>query len=253
MDAKSIATLVALLKAGLTENQRVLCGMEEGLPEPWKGEIRAMREQFDQVLAKMPDTEKVGAAQEANWGITELCFAVNRLLSTQTGLATALKKLQGERAAEMAGLDGKIGAAIETRVAAGDFIPKAVLQTKIDEAVTAATGALAARHQTIETRRAELVKAGLPLPGDESLLVAEEKTFTAAKTEAASRSSILKTKGISDKAHPETLSGLVWAGKEQFEREIKLIDLALATKPGAGNLDPTLGGGGAGGVTTLCV
>ncbi len=268
-DPKDVATLRSFLE---TVRQQA-CGMAEALPEPWKQHFKDLKDQFNAFLAKLPPTDQVSAAFDANHHLAMYaqCLASAASLASMLGaqmnavmtdiggrVSVALnaavdteitKRITEGALVKKEAVDGLVTAAINGKVTAGDLLDKTmhtqlcaaakdagILEGK--KAVETENAAKAAKVTLINTRKTGLQTAGLPLPESalEHLLAGSEEEFNALKTKAEQRRTALQAKGVAFNAK-SPLNGKLYLPDDQWP---VFEELAISAVRGG---DPLKGAG----------
>mgnify|MGYP001549550791 FL=1 len=237
------------------EDQRqALCSMADGLEEPLKGHFTNLKQKYDQVLDSLPPTEQVPAALEAgkhlsalysilsaaNGLMCSLNSALNSVKTTGAALNSEAvnKAIQDKIAAgelfPKSVLDSKVSAEIERLTKSGDYVPKATVQQLCSEAKNAGilegenkvrqeTQAEADRAKLVETRKAQVQTAGLPLPEKEirKILGGTDVEFNAQLVKAQTRFAGLKKNSALNSKSP--LMTKIWLGDSEFSTFEQLL------------------------------
>lgn len=235
-DTKPDDAVKAIRTAG-QEFQTCIASLEDILEEPLKSKFAEVKNQINKMLAGLPETDKVPAAMASNDVLRSLLGVLSSAQFMISGLQEAAKSNAKAMASTKAALPGEVTAAIDAKVKAGDFIPKAEHEQKLNDAVTAATtaarAAATAEIQLVGTRRQQLTTASIPVPGDDAL-TGEDKDFEAKKTAAAKRAEELKPFKLAQ----ERVIALCWNTDEKaYQDTLALAKSAFeaAGKPGGAN------------------
>lgn len=238
---------IKAVRAFYEQQRQALCSMADNLEEPLKGHFNNLKKKYDDVLDSLPPTEQVPAALEAGKHLSALysiLSAANGLMcslnSALNGVKTAATALNSETLARAvqdkitAGelvpksvLDGKVTAEIERLAKSGDYVPKATVQQLCSEARSAGiaegeskvrqeASASAEKAKLVETRKAQVHTAGLPLPESEieRVLGGSESDFAATLKKAQDRFAGLKRHSALNSKSP--LMAKIWLGEPEF-------------------------------------
>jgi hypothetical protein len=267
-DAKDIPAIREFLNTVRTQ----VCSLADLLDEPWKGHFNALKKQYDEALNGLPPSDQVPAAMDASRTLNSFFHLLSAANSLNSQLGSEVNRLKcsasnslnsavdaevqrrigaGELVAK-ADVDGKVNAAIEARTKTGDLVVKETVtqlcsqakelgfkdgEKKVRDEVAETT----ARKGRIDTRKAALQTAGLPVPDAkiESLIGGTDEEFNVLKATAESRIAGLQKKGIALNSK-SALGPKVWLPEEQWTTHEALITEhlssgnPLATPPAAG-------------------
>lgn len=247
------------------EDQRqALCSMAEGLDEPLKTHFNALKKKYDDVLESLPVTEQTPGALETGKHLSALysiltvanglmCSSLNSVKTAGAALnSEAINKVLQDKIATgelfpKSVFDGKVAAEVERLTKSGDYVPKATVQQLCSEAKNAGilegenkirqeTQANADRAKVVETRKAQVQTAGLPLPAAEieKLLGGSETEFSAHLKKAQDRFASLKKHSALNSKSP--LMTKIWLADNEFSTFEQLLKDTIG--------EPLAGGGG---------
>lgn len=204
-----------------------MCSLGEQLGEPWLTHFNNIKGQYDALLAQLGTTDQVPAALDAS---AQLSALYSMLVSANSLTALIGSQMQMMKQTTATQMNSAIEAAIAEKLTKGELVKADVVSVKVQEAIATATQAgelvpreqhtqlcsaakstgleegkaallaeqqaEATRKQTIETRKAALQTAGLPLPEAdlEKLLGGTDEEFAATQTKVDTRVKALKAK-----------------------------------------------------------
>lgn len=222
-----------------------MCSLGEQLGEPWLTHFNNIKSQYDALLAQLGTTDQVPAALDAS---AQLSALYSMLVSANSLTALIGSQMQMMKQTSATQLNSAVEAAIAEKLAAGELVKADAVIVKVQEAITSktqagelvpreqhtqlcsaakATGleegkaavleeqkAEALRKQTIETRKAALQTAGLPLPETdlEKLLGGTDEEFAAVQTKVDTRVKTLKAKN----AFHSQIGKFMWLGDSEY-------------------------------------
>lgn len=262
---------IKAVRAFYEQQRQALCSMADNLEEPLKGHFNNLKKKYDDVLDSLPPTEQVPAALEAGKHLSALysiLSAANGLMcslnSALNGVKTAGAALNSEAISKAvqdkiaAGelypksvLDSKVTAEIERLTKSGDYVPKATVQQLCSEAKNAGivegeakvrqeTNASAEKARLVETRKAQVQTAGLPLPEleVEKILGGSETDFAATLKKAQDRFAGLKKHSALNSKSP--LMAKIWLRESEFSTFEQLLKDTIG-EPLAGGHQASVG------------
>jgi hypothetical protein len=254
---KTNLEIAAALRGFYTQQIVSLNGIMEDLPEPFKGQLLTMKAEINGLLDKLPLTDAVPAAQEANWGITYMAGALNHLKEMMERMNTVITGLKAKVADMPALVQNGVTERINEQVTAGDLFKKETVTTLVNAAKQEATKEANKNLGTVSQRSTVLLGKNLPMPVTE-ILLADDAAFTAALAQAETRRTKLAELNIVLNGETAELNDLLYCEPARFDSELKKFSLVLngAKPPKAKPADPlrTAGGDTAGGASALpCV
>lgn len=203
----------------------------EILEDPFKSEFVKIKDEVNRLLASLPPTDQVPAANSGNRVLQDLCSLLVQAQSMMQTVREATKSMR-----TVASIDAEVARAIDAKVKAGDFISKADHEAAVNKAKGDAETLMRSKFsdtlKTIAERREMVTKASLPVPSDEILQSDDfEKSFTEAKARHGKAAKYDKLAG--------EMTSLCWLdSSDVFERTMKLAESAGAatapTKTGGG-------------------
>lgn len=206
--------------------------MLDYLEEPLKGQFIKVKNDLNTMLAGMPETDKVPAAMEGNYILRNLMCVLATAQSMMSSLTETAKTAKASATTALNSITGEVEKGINAKVAAGEFIKKEDLPTKIEDAVKAARTTWENGVKLVGDRTKLLTTASIPVP-DAKVLSIEEKDFTPKQEAAKTRADKLKP----FKVEGDTLLQLCWdASQAEFDRTLLVLEnnkAAAAPAPGA--------------------
>ncbi len=238
-DTTDAAAATKALRNIGSEVQKVIGSFLPDLEESVRTKLQTSLNGLQTMLAGLPDPDAAAANEATKEAVKTwqgIASAANAVISNlQEGLKDATSKLQ----TTLAGIPGQITAAVEAKVTAGDFVPKAIHDGKGTDAISTATTAARAAALTettrVNDRKLQLTTASMPIP-DNSILAKEDADFNTAKTAAEKRVTELKPFGL----EAGRVLTLAWSTEEaayqaQFNDLKKVFEAAGAGKGAPAN------------------
>lgn len=211
-----------MLKSFYSQQKEGIEKLVPNLPEKLRDMLSASVADIDVVLAKL------NVGEDADESSNEIQIPHIDTIKGVFSLVEALNTENKELSAQLAGLDGKIQEAINSKLQSGDLLTKEQLETAKTEAANTAKTAEQARYAMISGRRADLIKASLPIPATDELLEGSDEDFKATIGKVTSRIETLKNKDISFNA--ARTAKMAWCSDEDFSDQVALIEEDRAAK-----------------------
>jgi hypothetical protein len=199
----------------------------EILEDPFKAEFVKIKDEVNRLLANLPPTDQVPAANAGNRVLQDLCSLLVQAQAMTNNIREATKGMR-----TIASIDAEVAHVIETRTKAGELFTKADYEAAINKAKSDAETLMRSKFsdtlKTIAERREMVTKASLPVPSEEVLQSEDfEKFFTEAKERHGRASKIEKLSG--------EMTALCWLDtKDVFERTMKLAETAASAPAKSG-------------------
>ncbi len=212
------AALKTIREAGTTF-QTCISGMEGILDEPLKSKFSDVNKQIVTMLAGLPSENKAPDGSVSKEVVQSLLGVLATAQAMVASLNETAKSSVTELASTKASLTGEVEKAIAAKITSGDLITKDQATKNISDAtaaaVTSARAAAVTELKTVSDRRLALTTAGLPIPADEILAVADAD-FKVKQDAAAKRAADLKQ---FSKLKPERVLALCWNTDEPAYQE----------------------------------
>jgi hypothetical protein len=228
------------LRASGDQMNACIASLVDQLSEPLKGKFLEIKANFNTMLAGLPPTDAVPAAQEGNGILRQVLWTMRNmqdLISQLTATASAQKT---EYSTLKASMTGEVEKAIEARIKDGSLLTKeGATQLATDASATAVSAARTkweADLKAINTRKLSLASASIPVPANESILAVEDAAYATAQEKAKTRAEKLKPFNLS----LNRVAELSWnASDAQFDDTLAMLTEVgtkqPASKPGGAN------------------
>lgn len=198
--------------------ETTIASMLDYLDEPLKGKFLQVKGEINTMLAGLPATDAVPAANQANQVLSQLLGILQTAQSMMSSLSEVAKTSKAEMQSTRASLTTEVEAKVETtlasKITSGELFKKADVDKLISDAtataVTSARAAITTEQKRVTERTAELTTAGLPIPAPD-LLGKEDADFKTAKDTAAKRFPEVKDFGLP----ADRVLSLCWGTEEK--------------------------------------
>jgi len=233
-----------MMRGFLTSHVTALHGLLDKLPEAARGELKALHDNLNDQLAKLPPIEQVAGAQAAAWALECLTDAVGRVQAYAGGLLERITKLGTEYNGKVAELNG-----LNERVTKGELLDTVRVKELCEQAET--KGKTEAekllRPEIAATRKSALELAGLPLPAD-AVLELNAAEYQPRLTQATANLKALAERGMKlGGKGAEWVKQTAWLPATEFNAQMKIVEDLVPSGGGRGTApDPLLGNTGGG-------
>ncbi len=199
------------------------------LDEPLKTQFLTVKGNINQMLAKLPTTDQVPAANRANWSLEYLLRAfldAQAMIGNLGGMMGGMKAKLTTATNSVAELPTKIQAAIDEKVAKGELFAKKDHELSVNSARTEGEENANKRFKLVSDNRVIVSTNNLPMPED---TVLADTKFTDLQTRAGVRKDKLSKFTL-----PEArITALCWS-VEDAAFDQTLSDLEAANPKGSG-------------------
>lgn len=245
--AKSPAEVKAGLTGFFTEMQSGVADLIAQLPEQFRPQFVALKAKADQVLTNLAaqPTEQVPAAQEMNWGLRSMAYALmsfREQYEAAQGLMQDLVKKYAGMQTELQSLTP-----LKAQKEAGELMSKEDAQKQADAAVKEAVERVTGKFQLLGARRTELQSLGLPAAPDEVLNV-DDKAFGELRKTGQERFRKLTDLGVASELNSADAAALVYGPASEFDRVVKIAGRGRSAGSASEGrrAEPLLGASGSG-------
>jgi hypothetical protein len=221
---KMIEEMVAGISASLNK-----------MPESLQGELNALKEKLNQVLATMKPIDATPAALNAAYSIESLQGMMERMFEAWQE-TTARLGAMATKVAEQGTSLNKL-TEIEGQIAAGKLMPEEKHLQLVEAAKqSAAADAVKAERESrkvVDGRLATLAKCGLPA-APEAIIVVDEAAWDKHVAEAKMRVEMLGKFNVTSKNAAELVTEAAWSTPEDWTRIERWAKTASEAKGAAG-------------------
>lgn len=236
---------ISILRQVCSQVTTTLNAVQPDLGEPLLGMFVALKDQYNGILAKLPMTDAVPAAQEAHWNLSSFlsCLtSTQALLSYLTTRVADMKKATGlnsELTPEA--MAAKIAEGINAKVTAGELVPRETVTSLCSAAkdagakeardqAQAAAEAATAKANLIASRKQLLATNSLPLPATEEALLGTDDEFTATVARVTKQAKELVGHGVA--LNSQAMAN-AWATEDQFKTFTEILGSVTKSTPKA--------------------
>jgi hypothetical protein len=249
---------IAILRQVCSNVATTINGLGEDLGEPLLGMFLSLKDQYNEILGKLPPTDAVPAAQEASWNLRSFLSCLTSTQTLLSFLTTRMADMKGKAATANSSLSpaelaAVVEAAIQVKVAAGDLATKetvaslcsAAKDAGIREAhdqAKAEAEETAKKAKLIAERRQVLATNSLPFPETDESLLGTEEEFSANRARAEKQAKQLAGFGLDAKSQAMSKA---WSPEAEFNNYAQFLE-AVKPQPrknGSGKTEEPFAGG----------
>lgn len=198
-EASVIRKALDAVRSGATQMQTCIASMLDILEEPLKTKFIEVKTQINQMLASLPASDMVPAANASNGILQQLLGVMANAQMMMTSLTEIATNARKEAQTALASLTGEVEKAVQAKISSGELLPKEKLDEKITDATSSAIAQakkeFAETQKLVGERRQQLTVAKLCLPDDE-VLAKKDDEFTPLKTRAEKRAKEIEGFGL---------------------------------------------------------
>lgn len=238
---KTTKDLSEFLNGIVQPHVTALQGIIDKLPESMRPDFLKLKKDLDETLSKLPPTDQVPAALDASYALQSFGYAMERMQQFALDATNKLQSMVGKFAETNGSLE-----AINKKVADGLLITK---EAATELCGTARKEALDSVKPTILSMRKQQVElAGLPLPADDVLGLAEADYTPRFDTAKKNLDALVKRGFKAAGKGAGLVKDLAWLGATEFAGKLTSYEDVLGGERPAP--DPLLGNGGGAGAKT---
>jgi hypothetical protein len=236
--APEAASAVRAFASGMSTE---IASLVDSLPEPFKGQFLEIKGQVNQMLASLQPTDQVPAAQDSNYALRSLFYALQTAQSMIAQLGATAKNVGKELATTRASIPEETKKAIDAQIASGALFDKEGAAKLANDAAAAAKALFKTEAKAISDRRTSLASASIPVPSDD-VLVGDEAAYNAKFATAKARFEKLKAFSLSS----TSIADIAWNHSDSaFDATLEILNQATkgaTTSPAPKGGNPFAGG-----------